>query len=444
MVTQLRSHLTAGLRISLICATALAVLGTVSAAGGTNKLAKKPVGAAYSETNDPAGNSVVVFDRFADGTLVKREAVGTGGNGSTQSVGCGPGCPILDSQNAVLVSRNGRFVVAVNAGSDTVSSFRETDSGLKLVDQQPSGGDMPESLALAGRLLYVLNVATANANGTTGNIYGFRITGDGHLTPVGSSQPLAHAAPPDHSADPRAIDIDPSGHVIVVTEIAAGFMGPGGPPGAIDTFVVGPDGKAGPAVSHPSSDGFPFGFAIDHAGHLVVSNLHIPDNKTVGSVSSYRLTHSGDVIPVDTKSSGGVLPCWVVIAGGGEDDEQDGDNNDGGGERNGAGRFAYVVNTGAGFPASVAGFGLSPGGTLTPVGSPAVGAGEFARTDAAASRDGKFLYVLSPQVGPLAVPLFQPSHIDVYAIGAGGSISPIGSTPASANMGIGATGLAVR
>ena len=42
---------------------------------------------------------------------------------------------------------NGKFVFAVNAGSDTVTSFRETASGLKLVNQVSSGGDLPESLA---------------------------------------------------------------------------------------------------------------------------------------------------------------------------------------------------------------------------------------------------------------------------------------------------------
>src|SRR5207245_4161545 len=130
-------------------------------------------------------------------------------------------------------------------------------------------------------------------------------------TPLGSSQPLANAAPPDHSADPRAIDIDPTGKVIVVTELVGGLL-KGGPPGAIDTFVVGSDGKAGPAVAHPTSDVFPFGFAFDNKGHLIVSELHVPDGKTIGSISTYTLSSAGDVTPIDTKSSEGVLPCSVA------------------------------------------------------------------------------------------------------------------------------------
>jgi 6-phosphogluconolactonase (cycloisomerase 2 family) len=425
--------LTAGWRLTLACLAVLALLGAATAAAGTDKKKPKkkpkkpvPVGAVYTQTNDPAANSVVVFNRYANGTLKKRQAVSTGGKGSSQSVGCGPGCPILDSQNAVVVSRDGKFVFAVNAGSNTVSSFAESTSGLKQVSQAPSGGTMPESLALYGDLLYVLNVATTNANGTTGNIYGFRISSSGALTALGSSQPLANAAPPDHSADPRAIDIDPTGKVIVVTELVGGLL-KGGPPGAIDTFVVGADGKAGPAVAHPTSDTFPFGFGFDNKGHVIVSQLHVPDNKTIGSVSTYAISSSGGVTPIDTKSSEGVLPCWNVTTS--------------------SGNFTYVVNTGAGLPASVKGFGLSASGGLTPLGAPVVGAGEFARTDAALSRDSTYLYVLSPQVVPPgAVPGVTPvpSHIDEYRLGGDGSLTLIGSTPAGANLGIGATGLAAR
>ena len=395
-----------------LCFLSVWVLAAAGAVSGTAKVAG--VGAVYTQTNDPAGNSVVVFNRSAKGTLQKREVVSTGGNGSIQSVGCGPGCPILDSQNAV-VANSGRLVFAVNAGSDTVTSFRETPSGLKRVSTVSSGGDMPESLALHGNLLYVLNVASRN-------IYGLRIGPNGQLTALGSSRPLANAAPPDHSADPRVIGFKPNGKVIVVTDLAGGFDTGPPPPGRIETFVVGSDGKAGPAVSHPSSDGFPFGFAFDNTGHLVVSNVHDPAGLIPGSVSTYNVTDSGAVTPIDTKPSGGVLPCWVVIT------------NDG--------RFAYVVNTGAGLPGPVTYFRLSPKGKLTPLSPPAASAaGEFLRTDAALSRDSKFLYVLSPGFGP---PGTSPSHIDEYKLGANGRMTLIGATPAGANLGVGATGLAAR
>jgi hypothetical protein len=363
----------------------------------------------------------VVFKRFADGKLKKLKAIPTGGKGSTQSVGCGPGCPILDSQNAVVVSKSGLFIFAVNAGSDTVTSFRWTASGLKRVSVAPTGGDMPESLALGGSYLYVLNVATENVNGTTGNITRVAVAADGRLNPdLTLKRFLANAAPPDHSADPRAIEISRDGKVLVATEIAGGFMGPG-PPGRIDTFVVGPSGTLAPAVSHPSADPFPFGFAFGNNGQMVVSNIRDPTNPTtIGSVSSYSVTGVGGVTPIQTKSSAGILPCWVVITG--------------------DGKYVFVVNTGAGHPAPISRFRMSANGKLTRL-TPSARSrpGEFARTDAALSRDSKFLYVLAPKVGP-----GNASHIDEYRVGAKGGLRFIGSTPGGANLGIGATGLAAR
>jgi hypothetical protein len=398
----------------LCLACVMIVASSMAGAAGNH-----PRGAVYTQSNDPAGNKVIVFDRFKGGTLVKRDAVSTGGLGSSQSVGCGPGCPILDSQNAVVVSENEKLVFAVNAGSDTVSSFRETNSGLQLVDQESSGGDMPESLALHNDVLYVLNVATENTNGTTGNIYGYRVSSNGQLTPNGSSQTLPDAAPGDHSFDPRAIGFKPNGKVIVVTEIFGGFET--GPPGKIVTFVVGSHGQAGPGVSHPSSDIAPFGFAFDNSNHLVVSNIHDPAPHAIGTVSSYEVSNSGDVTPINTVSSGGQLPCWVAIS-------KDG-------------KHAYVVNTGAGDPARTTRFKLGPHGTLTgPQGAPAEHTGDFAQTDIDMSRGSKYVYVLAPQVAPP----FGPSHIDIWRRHHDGSLTFIGSTPPDPDMGLGTTGLAAN
>ena len=426
MVTQLRLQMTARARLALMFAAAglglacVLVLAASMAAASPAWHHDHVRGSVYTETNDPGGNKVVVFDRYRYGKLVKRQAVATGGVGSTQSVGCGPGCPILDSQNAVVTSRNEKLVFAVNAGSDTISSFRETSSGLVLVDQVPSGGDMPESLALKGCVLYVLNVATANSSGTFGNIVGFHVSSNGHLTPLGTSQPLPDASLPDHSGDARAIGFKPNGKVLVVTELTGGFPFSMGPPGKIVTFVVDSHGHAAAGVSHPSSDPLPFGFAFDSNHHLVVSNIRDLALHAIGSVSSYAVSNSGNVTPINTVSSGGALPCWVSISK---------DN-----------KFAYVVNTGAGAdPARTTTFRLGPNGTLTPVGAPAEHAGDFAQTDIDMSRGGRYVYVLAPSVGP-----GPPSHIDVWRRHHDGSLTYVGPTPADPDMGVGVTGLAAN
>jgi len=427
VVTQLRLQMTARTRLALMFAAAglglacvLVLAASMAGASTAWHHHHHPRGTVYTESNDPAGNKVVVFDRFRNGKLVKRQAVATGGLGSTQSVGCGPGCPILDSQNAVVVSENEKLVFAINAGSNTVSSFRETHSGLQLVAQVPSGGDMPESLALHGDVLYVLNVATANSSGTFGNIYGYRVSSNGQLTPNGSSQPLPDASLPDHSGDARAIGFKPNGKVLVVTELSGGFPFSMGPPGKIVTFVVGSHGQAAPGVSYPSSDPLPFGFAFDSSNHLVVSNIRDLALHAIGSVSSYEVSNSGNVTPINTVSSGGALPCWVSISK---------DN-----------KYAYVVNTGAGAdPSSTTRFRLGHNGTLTPVGAPAEHAGDFAQTDIDQSRGGRYVYVLAPSVGP-----GPPSHIDIWRRHNDGSLTYVGATHPDPDMGVGVTGLAAN
>jgi len=410
----------------LLVAGAIAALlpAVVAVTSGQGKVAKRAgspvVGAVYTETNDQAANKVVKFARKANGRLVKRQAVATGGKGSAQSVGCGPGCPILDSNYAVV--NDGRLVFAVNAGSDSVTSFRETRKGLKRVNTVASGGDMPEGLAIHDGLLYALNVNTTNSNGTTGNIYGLRYTATGRLSPIaGSSQPLANFSPPEGTpggaATARSIEFKPNGKVIVVTGLAAG-MGAG----AIDTFVVPPNGVAKAVKAYPSSDGFPFGSGFNSDDTLAVTNLHNPAPGTIGTVSTYTVSNSGKVTAIDTITSGGELPCWVAITG-----------ND---------KFAFAVNTGAGAPTTVARFKLLASGNLNSAGVTPERPNEFARTDTVLSRDSKYLYVLSPQVAPpTGAP---PSHIDEYKVTATGGLVFIGQTPAGANLGVGVTGLAAR
>ena len=131
----------------------------------------------YTLTNSAAGNSVLVFDRDADGSLTAAGSVASGGLGSGSGLG---------SQGAVVLDDHAHLLFAVNAGSDSVSSFAVTKDGLELVDTAPSGGDLPISLTYDHGLLYVLNAGTPNS------ISGLRVDHDGDLsTLAGSTRPLS-------------------------------------------------------------------------------------------------------------------------------------------------------------------------------------------------------------------------------------------------------------
>jgi hypothetical protein len=127
-------------------------------------------GAVYTLTNSPAGNAVLVYGRGGDGSLTPAGSFATGGAGSGAGLG---------SQNAVIVSDDHRWLFAVNAGSNSISSFRiRPGQRLELVDTVASGGSMPTSVAFRRGLLYVLNAGVPN------NTTGFTVAGDGTLTPL--------------------------------------------------------------------------------------------------------------------------------------------------------------------------------------------------------------------------------------------------------------------
>jgi 6-phosphogluconolactonase (cycloisomerase 2 family) len=393
----------------VVVLTALGSLVAAPLASAAKKKKAKPAGAVYTETNDPASNAVVVFNRDKNGKLTQRQIVKTGGKGSTQTVGCGPGCPILDSAGAVDMTPNGKLVFAVNAGSNTVTSFIETSTGLKRVASAPSGGQLPNSVTAYKGLLYVLNT-------NDGVISGLRYSATGQLTPIANStKPIAGAGQNQvfPSGGARQIGFDYTGKQVVVSELATVVGGP--PPGVISSFKVNADGTTGPAVSKGSASPLPFGFAFTGSNQLIVSEINDPMGQSNGSVSSYSFdTATGTPTGVSTETTGGVLPCWVSITG--------------------DGKHAFVINTGAGKPAGAAKFDIGSDGKLTSKGVTLAPSGTFAWTDPAVSSDSKYLYVAAPSVKGT-----KTSHIDQYKISGSGDLTFVGST--AKNLPTGLSGL---
>src|SRR3954447_14094247 len=127
-------------------------------------------GAVYTQTNSPAGNAVHRLDRDADGGLTPVATYRTGGTGTGAGLG---------SQGAVALSDDGRVLLAVDAGSNDVASFRVTRRGhLQLVDRLPSGRVLPVSIAIADGSAYVLS-----AGGATPGVASYDLDGGGRIRP---------------------------------------------------------------------------------------------------------------------------------------------------------------------------------------------------------------------------------------------------------------------
>jgi 6-phosphogluconolactonase (cycloisomerase 2 family) len=381
--------------------------------------------ALYTATNGPApaGNQVIMYTRHSDGTITQTGApVSTGGNGSAKAGQPPFGFPIVDSSGSTNLTPDGKVLFVVNSGDNSISSFRTTSAGPVLVSHVSSGGTLPISVTSSGNLVYVVNEESANIKGWT-------FDSSGHLTPIaGSTQSLSVPFNPGSSPTgvAAAIGFSPNGRQLVVT-----IRGLPAPNGTIDVFSVDWHGAAGPAVGHQSPTPNPFGFSFAGQNNLLVSDagfvatpsgtatdpggsppLPQDPSQFFGSAASFKLSPSGGLTFKGDYPDGGRAACWLVVS-------KDG-------------RYAFASNTlasPAGSPAGIGSgkgaistFAISPHGRLTLLGQTDASPGGFPG-DEAVSSDGKFLYVLNPAI--IFAP--KPSHIDVYRIGPGGSLTQIQS-----------------
>jgi 6-phosphogluconolactonase (cycloisomerase 2 family) len=174
-------------------------------------------GAVYAGTNAQQ-NGLVAYGRKPDGTLAYIGEYLSGGAGSRLNTG-GP-IDTLISAHSVLNVDN-RFVLQINAGSNTISSFRvNSDFTLTLVSVVPSGGFGPDTIAQRDGVVYVANV---DSNGVptgpqdeVGDIDAFALDGEtGELREIpGSKRQLV--------GRPAALAIDPGGRSLVVSLYNAG------------------------------------------------------------------------------------------------------------------------------------------------------------------------------------------------------------------------------
>ncbi|MGH2707421.1 MAG: lactonase family protein [Actinomycetota bacterium] len=332
----------------------------------------------YTLTNVAEANAVAVFARQGDGGLLPltsdpTKPVAADGTVNplppflTRGLGAGGG---IFSQGAVTLSDDGRVLLAVSPGSNEVSSFLVTPSGLRLASTVSSGGVLPVSVTSFGNLAYVVNMVRnglppvtpgLDAEGT-GQIAGFSIGLNGVLTPIeGSERALSSV-----NSNPAQIAFNPDGTLLVVTEITAS---------RITVFQVEEDGRPGTVVENPSAGQSPFGFAFNSRGFLIVSEAgdFISDN---ASVSSYEVNSSGQLsvisASVPTKH---IAACWIVNTP--------------------DARYAYTTNTPSGV---ITGFSVSSLGELTILDADgrtaSLGAGSVP-VDMVISADGKYLDVLA-------------------------------------------------
>ena len=307
-------------------------------------------GAVYAMTNGSGQvegtsvqgpNSIVAYGRNEDGTLDAIGSFSTGGNGG--DFDGGEGLDPLISAYALTKTTDNNFLLAVNAGSNTISSMTIGDDfGLERGDTQATNGVGPNSIAHietnidgVNGLVYVSNISRAEfadqgEPAQQGSLMGYWLMDDGSLSPIaGSARDLANR--------PSAVHFSPDGNFLVVASINSGSSALAtNDENEIVVYGVNDDGTLSNSIldgatstlrDNAEGRNLPsaIGFQIVGDNYVVVTEAREfrPDGTPPvfpglqdGSVSTWRITSNGtlEAINLDVASgenNTGRTACWL-------------------------------------------------------------------------------------------------------------------------------------
>ncbi len=283
---------------------------------GTIALKKAGDGAGhylYTESNAADGNQILAYQIMGDGSLVSKAPTASGGMGT--------GSP-LGSQGALAISADHRWLFAVNAGSNSISSFKiNPDGSPELASTVNSEGEVPVSLTVHDNMLYVLNHGSDN-------IHGFWVSKDGILSQIeGSTRALSGTG-----VDAPQISFSPKGDLLLVTEKATNMIG---------SFRVKNNTPVSTGEFHQSVGKTPFGFDFARDHFMIVSNAEM-GGANVGTATSYFILPNQNIRDINgARDDYQSAPCWVATTK--------------------YGRFAYVTNFASN---SISSYYIAPWGGL--------------------------------------------------------------------------------
>jgi len=344
-------------------------------------------GHVYVMTNSPQGNAIIHYQRLATGQLVQVS--------TTPTMGIGSGflevpdmvrrtADPLQSQQALRITQDHRFIMGVNTVDHTIAVFRIKEDGeLELTDLQDSGGLFPNTIGEYDHLVYVGNIGHPS-QGVAANITGFRLRYDGHLDPIsGSTRALSN---PAISLPAHAL-FNHNGSHLVVSDLFTEEL---------NVYPVRWDGRLGAPEIKPSEGPHPLGMIFGKHDTLLVSE----SGQTEGSsVSSYRL-HGNKLKTVSPAVNNGQDGgCWLSITP--------------------DSKYVFSANTFA--PGNISTYKMNDRGELSVVieagglRTPDPRVGTTAPLDSFVTADGRYMY---QHFGGLGV-------VGAFTIGADGSLTPI-------------------
>jgi 6-phosphogluconolactonase (cycloisomerase 2 family) len=336
----------------------------------------------FVQTDASNGNAVVVYQREGNGSLKEAGVYPTGGLGATLD---GAVVDRQASQGSLLYDRKHNAVLALNAGSDTVTVFRVEGKTLKATQTIASGGSFPASITIHNDVVFVLNVRGG------ASIQGFTLK-DGTLTTVpGWHRELKlPTGTPEFTHTPGQVGFTPNGKRLVVTTKAADNSL------LVWGFRHGKDLSQYP-VRNADPGAVPFGFTFDPHGHLVVVEA------ATSSVANFDLASNGIATLLHRAPAvGQAAACWIAASG----------------------KLVFTSNAGS---ATVSSFYLKQDRPVLLAHAPT----NPGTIDGVVSPDGKYLYVQTGAQGT----------VDSFSIGKDGRLTPAGSV--TVPNAVGGEGIAV-
>ncbi len=233
----------------------------------------------YVLTNNIDSNAVLTYRRnSSDGSLTYLSKTFTGGNGT--------GLPLM-SQGPITISNNKKWIIAVNAASNTISALMITNKGLQLTSTISSNGNKPVSVTCFNNLVYVVN---ANDHG---NVSGYNLSDNGILTAIENGVVTLDTT----ATNPAQISFLPDGKMLAITLKATN---------KIIAYKLNDSGTLGEKFSLSSNSPRPYGFAIGQQGNIYVSEA------AQSAMSVYNITPTGITSVAGPLLTNQISACWAA------------------------------------------------------------------------------------------------------------------------------------
>ncbi len=369
-------HRVLGLGATVGLALAAAITTSVPASAATPTSARPDGGRAVFVANDAVtGNQVVAYRRSADGSLQQDGVYATGGLGGRLG---GAAVDFTASQGALTADRDHGQLLAVNAGSNSLSVFAVDGTRLRLRQTTATAGSFPVSVTAHDSRVFVLNARDG------GSIQGY-LDIAGRLFPVPAWHRQLGLPVTSGSAEfthtPGQVAFTPDGrHLVVTTKAATSSV-------LVYSFTSGPFGLFAQLGAQPTvwteAGGVPFDVAFDTAGHLQVADAG------TNAVDSFAVDTRGVLSPLGVTPTGQRATCWITASG----------------------DLLAASNAGS---ASVTTLRATASAAPVELTDTATGPGTV---DASFTRDGRDLYVQTGGNG----------GVDAFAVSSDGTLSAVGS-----------------